>query len=94
MPETPVTRKEKYLAKISGESVSIPSPITREEQYLYEIAVNGSGGGEGGTTNYNQLTNKPKINGIALSGDKSTKELKIETVSMEISGEILIFTKG
>lgn len=34
----PITRKEKYLAKISGEDVQIPEkPITREEMYLNAI---------------------------------------------------------
>ena len=41
----PITRKEKYLAKISGEDVQIPEkPITREEMYLNAIAQGGSGG--------------------------------------------------
>lgn len=35
------------------------------------------GGGGGGTTNYNQLSNKPSINGVTLSGDKTTAELGI-----------------
>lgn len=43
----PITRKEKYLAKISGEDVQIPEkPITREEMYLNAIAQ-GSSGGDG-----------------------------------------------
>lgn len=52
----------------------------------------GGGGGSGGTTNYNQLENKPKINGVALIGDKSAADLGIPIVSMDISGETLIFT--
>lgn len=36
----------------------------------------GSGGGSG-TTNYNDLSNRPKINGITLSGDKSASDLGI-----------------
>lgn len=36
-----------------------------------------SGGGGGGTTNYNLLSNKPKINGVELSGNKTTSELNI-----------------
>jgi hypothetical protein len=34
-----------------------------------------SGGGGGGTTNYNNLTNKPKINGVELLGDKTVGDL-------------------
>lgn len=45
----PITRKEQYLAKAAGESVSIPEePHTREEMYLEKIAEGGGGGG--GTT--------------------------------------------
>lgn len=35
------------------------------------------GGGGGGTTNYNELSNKPKINGVELSGNKTSEELHI-----------------
>lgn len=34
----PITRKEKYLAKAGGQSVTVPlPPITREEQFLKDI---------------------------------------------------------
>lgn len=35
----------------------------------------GGTGGGGGTTNYNQLTNKPSINGVILLGNKTTIDL-------------------
>ena len=34
-----ITRKEKYLAYLNGEDVTIPEPITRVEQYLYELCL-------------------------------------------------------
>ncbi len=34
-----------------------------------------AGTGGGGTGNYNELSNKPKINGVTLSGDKSAADL-------------------
>lgn len=39
----------------------------------------GAGGGGGGssTTNYNSLTNKPKINGVELTGNKTSADLNI-----------------
>lgn len=37
------------------------------------------GGGGGGTSNYNQLSNKPQINGIELSGNKSSEDLGLES---------------
>lgn len=35
------------------------------------------GGGGGGTSDYTDLTNKPKINGVTLNGNKSTADLGI-----------------
>lgn len=35
--------------------------------------------GEGGTTNYNELTNKPSINSVTLTGNKTTSDLNIKT---------------
>lgn len=35
----------------------------------------GSSGGSSSTTDYNDLDNKPQINGVTLSGDKSTSDL-------------------
>ena len=48
---------------------------------LYDLAFarNISGGGSGGTTDYTDLTNKPKINGVTLSGDKSAADLSLAT---------------
>ena len=34
--------------------------------------------GGGGTTDYNQLTNKPSVNGVVLTGNKTTSDLGIE----------------
>ena len=41
----------------------------------------GNGGGGTGTTNYNDLTNKPKVNGIVLSGNKTSADLGITTLT-------------
>ena len=79
LPDKPITRTEQYLSNIAGEQTDLPEyPITREEQYLAYIAENGGGGG-GGTTNYNSLTNKPKINNVELSGNKNTHDLGLDT---------------
>lgn len=43
--------------------------------------VNGSGGG--GTTDYTDLTNKPSINGVTLSGNKTSEDLGISGGSNE-----------
>ena len=41
------------------------------------IGGGGGGGGSTGTTNYNNLTNKPSINGTTLSGNKTSTELGV-----------------
>jgi len=40
-----------------------------------------TGGGSGGTTNYNDLTNKPQINGNTLSGNKTSAQLGLASAS-------------
>lgn len=39
--------------------------------------IDQSGGGGGGTNNYNQLSNKPQVNGVELSGNKTSTQLGI-----------------
>lgn len=52
-----------------------------------------TGGGTGGTTNYNDLSNKPQINNVALSGNKTSSDLglanasDIPTTLAELSGD-------
>lgn len=76
----PVTRKEQYLSTLTQNTNLYPdAPITREEQYLDYLCKNGTGGGSGGTTNYNDLTNKPTINGVTLEGNKTSADLNIQS---------------
>ena len=66
LPE-PESRKESYLAKAAGMTVeTLPTPASREELYLNAIA---QGGGGGGTSDFNDLTNRPKYNGTAMTGE-------------------------
>ena len=44
------------------------------------IATYGGGSGSGGTTNYDDLTNKPSINGITLTGNKTSIDLGINAI--------------
>ena len=45
-----------------------------------------SGGGEGGTGNYNDLTNKPSINNVPLVGNLSTVDLKLTDKTLTEEG--------
>ena len=41
------------------------------------VRTHSGGGGGGGTSNYNDLSNKPSINGVTLSGNKTSEDLGI-----------------
>ena len=45
-----------------------------------------SGGGEGGTSNYDDLTNKPSINNVPLVGNLRTVDLKITDSTLTEEG--------
>ena len=42
-----------------------------------DITITSTGGGTGGTTDYTALSNKPKINSVELSGNKTSADLGI-----------------
>ena len=44
------------------------------------VRAHSSGGGGGGTSDYSQLSNKPSINGVTLSGNKTSADLNIKSV--------------
>lgn len=45
MADNPITRKEKYLAKLTGSHTgNVPDPITRVEKYLYDLCQKGISG--------------------------------------------------
>lgn len=45
-----------------------------------------SGGGEGGTGNYNDLTNKPSINNVPIVGNLNTVDLKLTDSTLTEEG--------
>ena len=64
----PISHLEKVIA---GDT----EPISHLEKVIAEYG--GTGGSTGEASNYNDLTNKPLINGVELSGDKSLAELGV-----------------
>lgn len=52
---------------------------------LVSKAINGGGGS--GTSNYNELSNKPQINDVTLTGNKTAANLGLQA---EITGEVTI----
>lgn len=68
----------------------ILSQIRQRLEILYQMVDEleaGGGGGGGGTTNYNNLTNKPSIEGIQLVGNKAASDLGLATTS-ELNGKV------
>lgn len=49
-------------------------------QEILNAAEKGGGGGTGGTTDYTDLSNKPSINSVTLSGNKTSSDLGIKEV--------------
>lgn len=48
------------------------------EKSVLDLLPASSGGGTGGTDNYSDLTNKPKINNVTLSGNKTSSDLSLQ----------------
>ena len=73
---TPESRTEEILfATINGTEYN-GLPESRIEELLLELKETIEAGG--GTTDYNDLVNKPKINGQTLEGNMTPEELQIE----------------
>lgn len=77
----PITREETFMAAGAGREVETPTPVTRKEMFLKDIADNAGGGGSG-TSNYNDLSNKPSINNTTLSGNKTSSELGLQSETL------------
>lgn len=61
------------------------SGMTGDDAYaILHNKIGSGGGGDGGTTNYNDLNNKPKINGVEVSGDKTSADYKISSGTTQV----------
>lgn len=66
---------DRYLTLELGTlSISLATALGINSSGSYYVSV---GGGGGGTSNYNDLENKPSINGTTLSGNKTSADLGI-----------------
>lgn len=70
-----------WKMKVGG----ITFPDSEQRSKALGMDANGTfgwidGGGQQGTTDYNDLTNKPQINSVTLTGNKSLNDLQIQTV--------------
>lgn len=71
------------------------SPYFKERAIQLAMKSKSTGGGTessgGGTTNYNDLENKPQIEGIELIGDKTSDELGLQLKIAEVIDEGVAF---
>lgn len=65
-----------YSSKSQAENGTDNTTIMTPLRVKQSIAANA--GGSTGTTDYTQLTNKPKINGVELNGNKTAQDLGIQ----------------
>lgn len=75
-PVTESKEKIEYYQMISGRFVKEDGTVVNIADEIAKGNI-GGGGGSTGTTNYNDLTNKPTINGVEVSGDKTSEDYKI-----------------
>ena len=55
--------------------------LTKNTNTDYDLTWTTPSGGGGGTTNYSDLTNKPSINSVTLSGNKTASDLSLASAS-------------
>lgn len=85
----PQSRDEEILiATIDGTEYD-KLPQSRLEELLLELkeVIEAGGGGGGGTTNYNLLSNRPKVNDITLEGNKTGADLGLVDQSATLTSE-------
>lgn len=92
----PTTFKAKLtqIATKIAEAITFSNLITNDKHIIG--AINEIAQGGGGTTDYDDLENKPQINSVELSGNKSLDDLGIQPseISKSASGSIATFTDG
>ena len=67
-------------AKINGVNtltIEAGTNITLDQEGS-TLTINSTGGGSGGTSDYTDLTNKPKINNVELTGNKTSSDLGLQ----------------
>lgn len=87
--------------KVYGSSATIgqtyPVFVPQNNMSMAFVITGGQGGGGGETSDYNDLSNKPQINGVTLSGNKTTSDLGIyglPSYSSSNNGQFLMIVNG
>lgn len=74
-PDGVIAKAEQIKDSTQGKK---QSDINADYKKRIETLEAGGGTGSGGTTDYNDLTNKPQINGHELSGNQSSEDLGLQ----------------
>ena len=96
---TTITAGQENLSTVTGVSQGSKAILTNSDTIYYRLSGNNvwieveRGGGGGGVTDYNQLTNKPSVNGVELLGNKTSDDLDVSPES-KVEGEQLIFDQN
>lgn len=81
------------MSEYRVELVEMSNPVAvnlSEQQGPYQVAVRQLDVlNQGGTLDYGELENKPRINGVTLQGNKSSEEIGIEEIT-NIELELLL----
>ena len=78
IPENVVSADNYTNAKTWKGTLAEYEALTTYDDNITYLITDDYTGGSGGTSNYNDLENKPSINGIVLEGNKTTEDLLIE----------------
>ena len=86
---TPVTREEQYLNKIAegggGGTPVEANPTDTATDTLTKLKVGDDTYSVEGTTDYTDLDNKPSINSVTLSGNKTSADLGVASASTPLT---------
>lgn len=82
-PVTESKEKIEYYQMISGRFVKEDGTVVNIADEIAKGNI-GGGGESTGTTNYNDLTNKPAINGVEVSGNKTSADYKISAETTQV----------
>lgn len=72
---TELVESGRYGVPTGGETGQVLGKLSDSDFDTGWIDQTGGGGGGGGTTNYNQLSNRPAINGHTLTGNQTAAQL-------------------
>ena len=68
-----------FKTSFTDENLNFDTSFSSGKEY-FDSGLNNISYGVGSTTNYNNLANKPSINGIVLTGDKTSDDLNISPI--------------